>query len=292
MRAVCSKIGRCTGRTARTPRSTPQLRSMVPPPWEFAPPAEFRPSAHHDRRRPGAPRRLGRHRPPLDAATGKLRGRRIRAAASLIRRPSGKGGPTSGSADGWVYCLEAQTGHLLWRFRAAPVERRIPVYGQLQSNWPVAGGTPVADGVVYVAAGIVNYDGTHLYALDALTGRVKWQNNTSGHLDPQQRSGVSVQGHLLLAGGKLYLPGGNVVSPGVYDLADGRCLNDPATLRELSHNDTATARGPRGNELYQVGGRSRWPEGPCMPIRTGRSTTRSSPTRSCWRHRKIARSCG
>ena len=65
-------------------------------------------------------------------------------------------------------------------FRAAPLERKIPVYGSLSSTWPVGGGVLVEDGVAYAAAGMANYDGTHVYALDAATGKIRWQNNTSG----------------------------------------------------------------------------------------------------------------
>ncbi len=148
-----------------------------------------------------------------------------------------------GSGDGWVYSFAAETGDLLWRFRAAPAERRIPVYGTLQSTWPAAAGVLVEDGVAYVAAGITNYDGTYLYALDARTGSIKWQNNTSGHLDPTASTGVSVQGHMLLHDGKLYLAGGTSISPAVYDVRTGQCLNDAAQLAEC------VSRSPRGWEL-------------------------------------------
>lgn len=152
-----------------------------------------------------------------------------------------------GSGDGWVYCFEARSGRLLWRFRAAPAERSIPVYGVLMSTWPVASGVLVADGTAYAAAGIANYDGTYVYALDARTGAVKWQNSTSGHLNPEARTGVSVQGHLLLHQGKLYLPGGTSVSPAVYDAATGKCLNEPGQLAECY------SRSPRGWELSLLG---------------------------------------
>jgi len=148
-----------------------------------------------------------------------------------------------GSGDGWVYAFEAQTGRLLWRFRAAPVERRIPVYGALMSTWPAASGVLVEDGVAYVAAGIANYDGTYLYALDAKTGAIKWQNNNSGHLDAEANTGVSVQGPLLLHAGKLYMPGGTSISPAIYNAKDGKCLNDSAQLAECF------SRSPRGWEL-------------------------------------------
>jgi len=154
-----------------------------------------------------------------------------------------------GSGDGWVYAYEATSGRLLWRFRAAPSERKIPVYGKLLSTWPAASGVLVDGDMAYVAAGIVNYDGTYVYALDAGTGEVKWVNETSGHLDPQARTGVSVQGHLLLHGGKLFLAGGNAVSPAAYDIRDGRCLNDPEPLAACE------STSPRGWELSLVGDR-------------------------------------
>ncbi len=160
----------------------------------------------------------------------------------------------AGSGDGWVYAWEAATGRLLWRFRAAPVERRIPVYGQLSSTWPAASGVLVENGVAYVAAGIVNYDGTHVYALDAATGKIKWQNNATGHMDPIGRTGVSVQGQMLAFDGRLWLAGGNVVSPAAFDLQDGRCLNDPAQhVRRTVNNNVPASESPRGSELYRIG---------------------------------------
>lgn len=152
-----------------------------------------------------------------------------------------------GSGDGWVYNFDARSGSLNWRFRAAPVERKIPVYGSLMSTWPAASGVLVDNGIAYVAAGIVNYDGTHVYALDARTGKIKWQNNSSGHLLREARTGVSVQGQMLLHNGKLYLAGGTSVSPAIYDAASGKCLNDPEPLKKCE------STSPRGWELYLVG---------------------------------------
>ncbi len=188
----------------------------------------------------------------LDAATGRPKWTAYTGGVVRIPPTIWKGRSFVGSGDGWVYVFEAQSGRLLWRFRAAPAERRIPVYGSLLSTWPAASGVVVDDGVAYVAAGIVNYDGSHVYALDAASGKIRWQNNTSGHLDPEARSGVSVQGHMMLYGGKLCLAGGNAVSPAIFDIADGKCLNDPNTLRQVQNNNVLSAQSPRGWELYQI----------------------------------------
>lgn len=159
----------------------------------------------------------------------------------------------AGSGDGWVYCWRARDGALLWKFRAAPRERFIPVYGKLMSTWPAASGVVVQAGVAYVAAGLANYDGTHVYALDAATGSLRWQNNTSGHLDRESRAGVGVQGHLLLLGQRLYLAGGNAVSPAVYDTATGRCLNEEDFTQKQKRGLLLGAFSPRGWELYLAG---------------------------------------
>jgi len=184
----------------------------------------------------------------IEVATGAVAWKGYTGGAIRMPPTIWEGRAYVGSGDGWVYCFEAKSGRLLWRFQAAPAERIIPVYGTLMSTWPVACGVLVADGTAYTAAGIANYDGTYVYALDARTGAVKWQNNTSGHLDPQAQTGVSVQGHLLLHDGRLYLPGGTSVSPAVYDAATGACLNDPGQLAQCA------SRSPRGWELSLLAG--------------------------------------
>ncbi|MFH1265457.1 MAG: PQQ-binding-like beta-propeller repeat protein, partial [Planctomycetota bacterium] len=42
-----------------------------------------------------------------------------------------------GAKSGWVYCLRADDGQLVWRLRAALLEEQIVAYGQLESPWPV-----------------------------------------------------------------------------------------------------------------------------------------------------------
>jgi len=177
----------------------------------------------------------------LEAATGKVRWTAYTGGPIWCAPALADGRALVGSGDGWAYAFEAATGRLLWRFRAAPQERRIPFYGGLISTWPVASGVLVDQGVAYLAAGITDYDGTHVYALDAATGRIRWQNNTAGHLDPVSRRGVACQGDLLLHQGRLYLAGGNTVSPGIFDAATGKCLNAPPT--------SMGATAPRGREL-------------------------------------------
>ena len=58
-----------------------------------------------------------------------------------------------GSKSGWVYCLRADDGGLVWRLRAAPPEERIVAYGQIESPWPVPGSVLVVEDAAYFAAG-------------------------------------------------------------------------------------------------------------------------------------------
>ena len=95
-----------------------------------------------------------------------------------------------GSNDGWVYCLRAADGAMVWRFAAAPQDRRIGAFGQIESAWPVHGSVLIQacpelaerDDVVYFAAGRSSEldGGIYLYGLDALTGELRCQTRLDG----------------------------------------------------------------------------------------------------------------
>ncbi|MBD3183309.1 PQQ-binding-like beta-propeller repeat protein [Candidatus Poribacteria bacterium] len=87
-----------------------------------------------------------------------------------------------GSADGWVYNLRSTDGELIWRFRAAPEDRRIVSYRQLESVWPVHGNILVEDGMAYFAAGrsVFLDGGIYFYKLDVKTGEKLVQRVISG----------------------------------------------------------------------------------------------------------------
>ncbi len=78
-----------------------------------------------------------------------------------------------GSADGHVYCLRASDGQLIWRRRAAPADRRLVAFGQLESVWPVHGSVLVKDGMVYCVAGRSSFvdSGIYVSRIDLRTGR-------------------------------------------------------------------------------------------------------------------------
>jgi len=180
------------------------------------------------------------------------------------------------SGDGFLYCLEAATGRELWRFRAAPAERRMMAYGHLVSTWPLFAGVLVQDGVVYTAASLLNMDATHVYALDAKTGHIIWQNNNSGLPDEKYEAGATAVGTLAIAQGRLWV---RTIS---YDLKTGTCalFADPKLALE-SIKSGMTDNG--GNALlnrntgviqgkYLVSGGRRFYESQSRPSQIGRST--------------------
>ena len=78
-----------------------------------------------------------------------------------------------GGTDGWVYCLRAEDGALVWRFQAAPNSRRHGAFEQIESVWPVHGSVLVENGVVSLVAGrsVFLDGGLRFIRLDAKTGK-------------------------------------------------------------------------------------------------------------------------
>jgi outer membrane protein assembly factor BamB len=134
------------------------------------------------------------------------------------------------SDDGWLYCLDAAGGRLLWNFRGGPSDRKVLGNGRLISTWPARGGPVVADGTVYFAAGVWPFMGIFIHALDARTGAVVWTNDGDGSTyrrQPHQADsfgGVAPQGTLAVAGERLLVPGGRSV-PACLDRRTGKLLH-------------------------------------------------------------------
>lgn len=133
------------------------------------------------------------------------------------------------SDDGYLYCVAAEDGRLLWKFRGGPSDRKILGNERLISTWPARGAPVIAEETVYFAAGIWPFMGIFLHALDAHTGEARWTNDGDGSIYIKQPhnsdsfAGVAPQGPLVAIGEKLLIPGGRSV-PACYDRRDGRML--------------------------------------------------------------------
>ena len=109
----------------------------------------------------------------LDASTGKplwhfIAGARIDSPPTVW-----KGRVYFGGKDGWIYCLRATDGALVWRFLAAGSEQRHAAWEQVESVWPVHGAVLVENGTVNAVAGRSMFldGGLRFLRLDAATGK-------------------------------------------------------------------------------------------------------------------------
>ena len=129
----------------------------------------------------------------LDAQTGKQCWRFAEAGAMDSPPTCAAGLVFLGSLDGYVYALRLADGVLVWRYRAAPLDRRVVSDGRLESVWPVSGSVLELDGVVYGAAGRSSHldGGIHMFGLEAHTGRLLYSKRISG-VPSQPSSGKKV----------------------------------------------------------------------------------------------------
>jgi outer membrane protein assembly factor BamB len=125
-----------------------------------------------------------------------------------------------GSDDGYLYCLSAARGTLLWKYRAAPEGRLVLGNERLISTWPVRGAPVVDAGRVCFAAGIWPFMGVFVCCLDATTGAVLWRNDDTNatyvnqpHNSPAF-AGVAPQGYCTVSGKVLLVPGGRSTPAG------------------------------------------------------------------------------
>ena len=131
------------------------------------------------------------------------------------------------SDDGYLYCISAESGQLIWKVCGGPSDRKALGNKRLISAWPARGGAVVADDVVYFAASIWPFMGTFVYAIDPEDGQVIWVNDsTSADYIKQPHSapsfaGVAPQGTLCVSGDNLIVPGGRSV-PAVFDRQSGK----------------------------------------------------------------------
>ncbi len=117
----------------------------------------------------------------LDAASGTklweyIAGGRIDSPPTYY-----KGLVLFGSRDGWVHCLRASDGALVWRFRDLP-DRLICAFDRLESAWPIHGSVLVKNGMAYFCAGRSSYldGGIFVYGLDPATGSLRHQRRLYG----------------------------------------------------------------------------------------------------------------
>jgi len=121
----------------------------------------------------------------LDAADGREQWRHMPSGRLDTPPTICNGRVVFGCSDGYVTCLRATDGALMWRFRAAPRERLVGAFGALESAWPVHGSVLVVDDTVYCTAGRSSFldGGIYAYALKLDTGEVVARERVSSAQD-------------------------------------------------------------------------------------------------------------
>lgn len=134
------------------------------------------------------------------------------------------------SDDGYLYCLDASTGRLIWDYHGSFSKRMVLGNERVISMWPGRGGPVIMDGIIYFAAGVMPFEGIFIHAVDAVSGDKVWTNSTTGtiwnlhqHGGAYSFGGPSPQGYLTISGNKLIVPGGRT-PPAVFDRHSGEFL--------------------------------------------------------------------
>jgi outer membrane protein assembly factor BamB len=129
-----------------------------------------------------------------------------------------------GSDDGYVYCIDALNGSLIWKYRAGPSDEKVIGNGRIISLWPVRTSVLVDDGKVYFGAGVFPFEGIHICALNADDGAVIWKNDTIGdRAHDLEFGGISPHGYLVASKDTLYVPSGRAM-PAAFDRRTGKFL--------------------------------------------------------------------
>jgi hypothetical protein len=142
-----------------------------------------------------------------------------------------------GSGDGWVYCLDSDSGELIWKWRGAPVDRRVSIYGKLTSLWPITA-VVVDRGNVFGVAGQAMQNGSVAFAIDAVTGEPEWTTWTEPEYESRrilQRAdfGFGPAGQLTVLGEHLVVRT-YLGIPAVFDAKTGVRIPPSEGYRELS----------------------------------------------------------
>ncbi len=150
----------------------------------------------------------------LDAKTGKERW--VSFAGGAVRLPPSiaQGRVYFGSDDGYAYCVSAEDGELIWKFRPAKSDRLIPSNGKLISPWPVRTGVLLSGKKAYFAASLLPWEKSYLCALDKDDGKPVYISVNAN---------MTLQGALLSSATTVYAPQGRSM-PLLFNASNGKAI--------------------------------------------------------------------
>ena len=154
------------------------------------------------------------------------------------------------SDDGYLYCLNGARGTLIWKYRPTVLpDERLVGNEQIMACWPSRCSPLVHNGRVYATFGIWSPEGIFVSCLDAASGTLIWQNDSSSTQamcmpHHQGLGGTSPCGYLALCGKTLVVPNGRA-APAYFDADTGRFIYHeaeglfPGGSWTMTHNDLA-----------------------------------------------------
>lgn len=166
------------------------------------------------------------------------------------------------SDDGYLYCLEAETGKLVWKVRGAPDDRadfRMLVNGRMCFRWPARGGPLLKNGVLYFGCGLWPSEGVFALAVNAESGKIIWRNNEISQIDDGLEEhgkmadiGLPPHGYFTEAGNRIAMPSGRAFA----------AFLDPATGKLDPYNSFYAKHYPVPRGAWAVvGGGDFWWQG-------------------------------
>lgn len=101
-----------------------------------------------------------------------------------------------GSDDGYVYCLSAESGEIIWKRNPGPGTRRVAGNGRVISPWAIRTSVVVQDDVAYCGAGVIPSEGVYVVAMNATDGSELWKT---------EMTDLPAQGYMLASPTRLYV---------------------------------------------------------------------------------------
>ena len=147
----------------------------------------------------------------LDLQTGKARWVAFADAAVRLPPTIANGMALFGSDDGFVRCVDATSGILLWHYRAQPNPRLIVNNGLFISPWPVRTGVLIDGDRALFGASLFPWKASYLCAVELDSGREIFKKSSANQ---------TLQGAMLATPDTLYSPQGRS-PPLVFDLKTG-----------------------------------------------------------------------
>ena len=120
-----------------------------------------------------------------------------------------------GSDDGYVYCLQDDSGKLIWNRRLGPTNRRVAGNGRVISPWAIRTSVVVRAGTLYCGAGVIPSEGVYICSMNAATGSEIWRT---------QMNDMPAQGYMLASSTRLYVLTSRD-KPVVFDMKTGKRLH-------------------------------------------------------------------